>query len=45
MYAGIASMITKGNEPWTLEHSHVDSETTGKAKDYQPIDYPKPDGT
>jgi electron-transferring-flavoprotein dehydrogenase len=44
IYTGIASMITKGNEPFTLEHSHVDSETTGKAKDYQPIAYPKPDG-
>jgi len=44
IYAGIASMITKGNEPLTLAHSHVDSETTGKAIDYQPINYPKPDG-
>lgn len=28
----------------TLKHGHKDNEATGKAKDYQPIDYPKPDG-
>ncbi len=30
--------------PWTLKHGGKDHEATGKAKDYAPIDYPKPDG-
>jgi electron-transferring-flavoprotein dehydrogenase len=42
--AGVISHITKGKEPFTWSHSHVDSETTGKKSDYSPIDYPKPDG-
>lgn len=29
--------------PWTLRN-HADHSATGKAKDYQPIAYPKPDG-
>ena len=29
--------------PWTFGH-HPDHSQTGKAADYQPIDYPKPDG-
>ncbi len=28
----------------TLKHIHKDNEATGKAKDFEPIDYPKPDG-
>jgi electron-transferring-flavoprotein dehydrogenase len=28
----------------TLKHGKSDAEATGKAKDYKPIDYPKPDG-
>ncbi|MCK0068590.1 electron transfer flavoprotein-ubiquinone oxidoreductase [Kordiimonas laminariae] len=28
----------------TLKHKHKDNEATGKAKDFAPIDYPKPDG-
>lgn len=28
----------------TLSHQKTDAEATGKAKDFQPIDYPKPDG-
>ena len=28
----------------TLRHGKTDAEATGEAKDYQPIDYPKPDG-
>jgi electron-transferring-flavoprotein dehydrogenase len=29
--------------PYTLKHGHADHETTGKAVDYSPIEYPKPD--
>jgi electron-transferring-flavoprotein dehydrogenase len=29
---------------YTLKHGKTDAEATGKAKDYKPIDYPKPDG-
>jgi electron-transferring-flavoprotein dehydrogenase len=28
----------------TLKHGKSDAEATGKARDYKPIDYPKPDG-
>ena len=28
----------------TLKHGKTDAQSTGEAKDYQPIDYPKPDG-
>ena len=42
--AGIISKVTKGKEPFTLSHSHVDSETTASKTQYKPIDYPKPDG-
>merc|ERR1711968_399112 len=42
--AGVISKVTKGKEPFTWHHSHMDSETTGKKTDFQPIDYPKPDG-
>ncbi len=30
--------------PWTLRPNHPDHEATGLAKDYQKIQYPKPDG-
>ena len=43
-YSGASAYVLRGMEPWTLPHSHVDSETTGKKTDHQPIDYPKPDG-
>jgi len=43
-YAGLAAHITKGREPWTLEHGTKDSETTRLNKDFKPIDYPSPDG-
>ncbi len=42
--AGIDQVLLRGKAPWTLSHRHSDHETTGKAQDYQPIDYPKPDG-
>jgi len=39
------NVITGGWSPWgTLKHGKTDAASTGLAKDYQPIDYPKPDG-
>lgn len=44
LYSGLATHVTKGKEPWTLEHTTTDSEETGEATQHQPIDYPAPDG-
>ena len=43
-YTGIAAHVMKGREPWTLSHSGRDADSTGEAKNYQPISYPSPDG-
>ncbi|EEQ36741.1 putative electron transfer oxidoreductase [Clavispora lusitaniae] len=43
-HSGLTTMITRGSEPWTLSHSHGDAEATRNAKDFSPIEYPKPDG-
>ena len=51
-----ASMAGGGFDMWlqnltglsvfgTLKHGKTDAAATGEAKDYSPIDYPKPDGT
>jgi electron-transferring-flavoprotein dehydrogenase len=40
--AGLETLL-RGKTPWTL-HNHADNETLKKAKDSQPIAYPKPDG-
>ena len=50
----VASLILGGADMWantfgftilgTLKHGKNDAESTGLAKDYAPIDYPKPDG-
>jgi electron-transferring-flavoprotein dehydrogenase len=49
----IASLIGGGFSMWasslglgffTLKHTKTDAESTGKAADFKPIDYPKPDG-
>jgi electron-transferring-flavoprotein dehydrogenase len=50
----VASLMAGGADMWantfglsllgTLKHGKSDAEATGKAKDYAPIDYPKPDG-
>lgn len=52
IYTGIATHITKGKEPWTLptpvgsnsDECKTDSRATKPAKDFQPINYPAPDG-
>ena len=50
----VASLFLGGADMWantfgftilgTLKHGKNDAESTGLAKDYQPIEYPKPDG-
>ena len=40
----IMATVLKGWSPWgTLKHGKSDAESTGLAKDYKPIVYPKPD--
>ena len=43
-YAAIDEYVFKGKAPWTLKHHGTDHAILKKAKDCQPIDYPKPDG-
>ncbi len=53
-YGLVASLMGGGADMWlntfgltlfgTLKHGKNDAQATGKAKDYKPIDYPKPDG-
>ncbi|RHZ39501.1 hypothetical protein DYB31_013997 [Aphanomyces astaci] len=38
------AFILNGLEPWTLGNDKPDSAKTKPAKDFMPIDYPKPDG-
>ena len=54
-YGLTASLVLGGFDMWTnmiglsvfgtVKHGKNDAEATGKAKDFKPIDYPKPDGT
>lgn len=44
VYTGLTTHITKGREPWTLEHSGVDSVKTEPAQKHTPIEYPPADG-
>jgi electron-transferring-flavoprotein dehydrogenase len=42
---GMIATIFGGWSPWgTLKHGKSDADSTGLAKDYKPIVYPKPDG-
>ncbi|TDI60791.1 MAG: electron transfer flavoprotein-ubiquinone oxidoreductase [Alphaproteobacteria bacterium] len=43
MMSGIEGWLF-GKLPFTLKHKKADHEGLGKAADYKPIDYPKPDG-
>ncbi|PPC99442.1 MAG: electron transfer flavoprotein-ubiquinone oxidoreductase [Hyphomicrobium sp.] len=38
------TVITGIGLGYTLRHGKTDAEATGRASDYEPIDYPKPDG-
>jgi electron-transferring-flavoprotein dehydrogenase len=42
-YAGLDAYLLRGKAPWTLHH-HPDHQQLKPARDFQPIDYPKPDG-
>ncbi len=44
LLTGIDQILFRGKAPWTLRHGHTDHDATKPAKDFQPIDYPKPDG-
>lgn len=44
IYTGIDWIFLNGKEPWTFKHGKPDHLKTGKASDYKPINYPKPDG-
>ena len=43
IHSGLLTMITRGKEPWTLSHHGTDASLTQEAKNFKPIDYPKPD--
>ncbi|MCH9844830.1 MAG: electron transfer flavoprotein-ubiquinone oxidoreductase [Alphaproteobacteria bacterium] len=43
IYSAIDTYILRGCAPWTFKH-HADHSALKPAKNYQPIDYPKPDG-
>ena len=42
-YSALDTYLLRGRAPWTLHH-HEDHTRLGKASEYAPIDYPKPDG-
>jgi electron-transferring-flavoprotein dehydrogenase len=41
---GIDQIVFRGKAPWTLHHHHADHECLKPASQFQPINYPKPDG-
>jgi electron-transferring-flavoprotein dehydrogenase len=43
VYTGLAAHLTKGKEPWTLDHTISDSDSTQSKEKFQEIDYPTPD--
>lgn len=43
-YTGLATHITKGREPWTLNHLKKDADCTEEAKNFNERAYPSPDG-
>ncbi|KAL0589415.1 hypothetical protein ABG067_002634 [Albugo candida] len=44
LHAAFSSFIARGKEPWTIPNKIPDSAKTRPAKDFAPIEYPKPDG-
>ncbi len=44
LYSGLSTFLLKGKEPWTFPNELPDSAKTRPAKDFAPVDYPKPDG-
>eukprot|EP00980_Cylindrotheca_fusiformis_P008405 scaffold1776_cov106-Cylindrotheca_fusiformis.AAC.4 len=43
VYTGLAAHITKGREPWTLDHTILDSDATKPSDNFEEIQYPPPD--
>lgn len=43
-YSALDTYLLRGKAPWTFSHKKPDWQWTKKAKDCQPINYPKPDG-
>ncbi|GMF30799.1 unnamed protein product [Phytophthora lilii] len=44
LHAGVATHVLRGKEPWTIDNKVADSAKTRPAKEFTPIEYPKPDG-
>ena len=44
VYSGIAAHVLRGKEPWTFSNTSEDSDKTGEVANFEPIEYPKPDG-
>ncbi len=44
LLVGIDQVVFKGKAPWTLHNTHADHEMLRPASEFQPINYPKPDG-
>eukprot|EP00455_Lapot_gusevi_P000879 TRINITY_DN10371_c0_g4_i12.p1 TRINITY_DN10371_c0_g4~~TRINITY_DN10371_c0_g4_i12.p1 ORF type:complete len:212 (-),score=56.04 TRINITY_DN10371_c0_g4_i12:240-875(-) len=44
IYSALSTFFFKGREPWTFHHKVKDCDTTLKASQCAPINYPKPDG-
>ncbi|KAH3660113.1 hypothetical protein OGAPHI_007318 [Ogataea philodendri] len=42
--SGVIALITRGKEPFTLQHKHTDAELVEDASKFTKIEYPKPDG-
>ena len=43
IYTALFPVLLRGKEPWTLKHHGADHTKIKPAKDFKPIDYPKPD--
>ena len=41
---GVDQVLFRGKAPWTLRHAHADHESLKGKAEFQPIQYPKPDG-
>ena len=44
LLVGIDQVVFKGKAPWTMHNTHADHEMLRPASEFQPIQYPKPDG-
>jgi electron-transferring-flavoprotein dehydrogenase len=44
LLVGIDQVVFRGKAPWTMHVDHADHECLRPASEFQPIEYPKPDG-